>query len=645
MKKNNKNKGITLIALVVTIVALLILAGVSINLVIGNKGIITMAQKAKKETNISNIRDDISLILDEYIIDNNLNKDLKLRDYIEDKIHTTVIGYGNNGCIFVYNDYKVTLDNNSIISIEKNDLKEYFVDDYGAIGDGKTNDFEAIQRAVDDCYNNGGGIVTFDGSKTYLLGRPTDWPTSIEYHTTCAINLKKGVNINGNGCKIEWYHTNGVFNTDSRERNAKSVAHLTENIVKGQYEIFVDDTSNYSVGDEIVLFGEDNETGDKYETKDWMFNKIISINKENGKIEFEKPIDFNIDLRNCNNSGSISNGKYNGAIMNIEIYEKSFIKNMTISNHGNGRGASIYLVFARDVSIENIIGDELYRSVTSLQYVDNCILNHYTIKNYHGDGLGYGTLQAYECKNINIKNSKFDNFYGTVLGGESYNRNIVFDNCEININNKDLSSLTSYDNRYSIINSTIGCDINIKNTTFNIQFDNMYIVTHNYVRDCSNIYENITINTQENFNLMFINSKDIKGTLTLGCGGKISKINFDNKKQIQVSLAKNEAQSNGYLRKVVIEKKIIPTCIRIEKLENCNFDDINSLLYGENYYPTINLKDNLKDNKMFDGRSWGFDTNGTNLYLKFDPFVSITWKNETNDNSIINLMIEYVELN
>jgi endoglucanase len=44
-----KQKGITLIALVVTIVVLLILAGVSINLLLGDNGIITMAQKAKKQ--------------------------------------------------------------------------------------------------------------------------------------------------------------------------------------------------------------------------------------------------------------------------------------------------------------------------------------------------------------------------------------------------------------------------------------------------------------------------------------------------------------------------------------------------------------------------------------------------------------------
>ena len=44
------NKGITLVALVVTIVVLLILAGVSINLVLGNNGIIAKAQDAKTKT-------------------------------------------------------------------------------------------------------------------------------------------------------------------------------------------------------------------------------------------------------------------------------------------------------------------------------------------------------------------------------------------------------------------------------------------------------------------------------------------------------------------------------------------------------------------------------------------------------------------
>ena len=44
--KMKKQKGITLIALVITIIVLLILAGVSINLVIGENGILKQAQNA-----------------------------------------------------------------------------------------------------------------------------------------------------------------------------------------------------------------------------------------------------------------------------------------------------------------------------------------------------------------------------------------------------------------------------------------------------------------------------------------------------------------------------------------------------------------------------------------------------------------------
>ena len=46
-----QNKGITLIALVVTIVVLLILAGITINLVFSENGIIAKAREAAEKTN------------------------------------------------------------------------------------------------------------------------------------------------------------------------------------------------------------------------------------------------------------------------------------------------------------------------------------------------------------------------------------------------------------------------------------------------------------------------------------------------------------------------------------------------------------------------------------------------------------------
>ena len=49
-KQKNKETGITLIALVVSIIVLIILAGVSIAMLVGENGIITQAQRAKEET-------------------------------------------------------------------------------------------------------------------------------------------------------------------------------------------------------------------------------------------------------------------------------------------------------------------------------------------------------------------------------------------------------------------------------------------------------------------------------------------------------------------------------------------------------------------------------------------------------------------
>lgn len=77
MKQTVKNKlqkenGITLVALVVTIVVLLILAGVSINMVLGNNGLIAKAKDAKEkteqdavntETAMNNLYDEITSIL------------------------------------------------------------------------------------------------------------------------------------------------------------------------------------------------------------------------------------------------------------------------------------------------------------------------------------------------------------------------------------------------------------------------------------------------------------------------------------------------------------------------------------------------------------------------------------------------------
>ena len=63
-EKLKQNKGITLIALAITIIVLLILAGVSIAMLTGENGILSQAAKAKNETEKAQANE--ALILDEY---------------------------------------------------------------------------------------------------------------------------------------------------------------------------------------------------------------------------------------------------------------------------------------------------------------------------------------------------------------------------------------------------------------------------------------------------------------------------------------------------------------------------------------------------------------------------------------------------
>ena len=94
-KLRKDEKGITLIALVITIVVLLILAGVSISMLTGENGIITQAQNAKLETRGAQVEDLVELYKNNKRVSQYSNtesqteaellQELKNRKLVEDK--------------------------------------------------------------------------------------------------------------------------------------------------------------------------------------------------------------------------------------------------------------------------------------------------------------------------------------------------------------------------------------------------------------------------------------------------------------------------------------------------------------------------------------------------------------------------------
>lgn len=85
ISKLESKKGITLVALVITIVVLLILAGASINLVVGNQGILTKSKKVSEDTKQAAIKEQIDLALTNYQIEKIANDNLNFKDYMEDE--------------------------------------------------------------------------------------------------------------------------------------------------------------------------------------------------------------------------------------------------------------------------------------------------------------------------------------------------------------------------------------------------------------------------------------------------------------------------------------------------------------------------------------------------------------------------------
>ena len=96
--KNNQ-KGITLVALVITIIVLLILAGVTIAALSGDNGILKRGSEAKVQTNVQNAKDLINLGVQEcmtnyyngkYVTnDTEVNSAASIGAYIISKIQST----------------------------------------------------------------------------------------------------------------------------------------------------------------------------------------------------------------------------------------------------------------------------------------------------------------------------------------------------------------------------------------------------------------------------------------------------------------------------------------------------------------------------------------------------------------------------
>jgi len=109
------NKGITLIALVITIIVLIILAGVTINLTLGQNGIFNKAEEAKEEQYQASERDALELILSEANIEKATNDEYNSNDFLTNMFENEGMIVDSN--IVTVDRYRFQIDREKLIIV------------------------------------------------------------------------------------------------------------------------------------------------------------------------------------------------------------------------------------------------------------------------------------------------------------------------------------------------------------------------------------------------------------------------------------------------------------------------------------------------------------------------------------------------
>ena len=214
----NKN-GITLIALIITAIVLLILAGVSLTLISGENGILTKAKNAKENTNIGREKEIVSVAASGALMkDENY---IVKRENLEEELNQ-LIGEG-----------KYELEESNVFTVTYNDSRRsYNVDKSGNVfsennssteikwiyEENENGDIEITGIDLSDILIENGGNLGSYSKKAFLGIETLVIPSEIEGKTVVKVDWKNSIiNEGDRGCYIEFKYIKNVIYGDSIE--------------------------------------------------------------------------------------------------------------------------------------------------------------------------------------------------------------------------------------------------------------------------------------------------------------------------------------------------------------------------------------------------------------------------------------------
>lgn len=238
-----KTKGITLIALIITIIVLLILAGVTIVTLTGDNGILTHAKQAKIETEQAAIKEELTIAMANYEIAKSQNDSLTLLDFLQNT--------EQNGLT----DLKI-IEQTSKKIIGSYQERIFFIDESGEIkistspnlfnnGLGEEKNNTNFSEAT---FEEGEGYFSYlaKGEKTFLSNDYIPVDTTKTYY--------QAVTARSNNPNSSYYIGFQEYDEDKNAiaayhflSRSNSLTYLERDLKKGDTEVYLHDASGFAL--------------------------------------------------------------------------------------------------------------------------------------------------------------------------------------------------------------------------------------------------------------------------------------------------------------------------------------------------------------------------------------------------------------
>lgn len=415
-KQRKTNKGITLIALVITIIILLILAGISISVLIGENGLLKKVNIAKESTKQEEGREIIKLAIEEMRIEKAEKGENLSLEYIGEHLHEKleiekekVIPKGEpvESIDVIYGDFVYNIDGSYQVAVNSNDNRpEVEI----IILDQETNSKKV--RIQVKAKIKKGQVTAIESMNGLPIVSETEIADKI-FETTKNGNFQfKITDSFGRETIVSTRITN-------IQEEVKSLLKGIEKVVyEGEQEIILPEKANYKVNvilhkGDLILDGNQEVKGATLINKTYEFGEAsdVATEKEYAKNTVVLKVEGNLTIQEGITVTTVKSEEGYGGPKGLVVYCTGTLNNYgTISMTARGAkspGEDIYLWENLDGSYEIVpaIGAEGGEGVTN-GYVNNTEKAKGNIgKNgtnrktggggsgaaYHGDGSGYAT--------------------------------------------------------------------------------------------------------------------------------------------------------------------------------------------------------------------------------------------------------------